>query len=76
MSWNSSTMISAKRSAQRARSAGVAGEQVAHAQLEVLEVDARARRLGRGVGAAEARRAARRAARATGRAWWSAQAAR
>ena len=34
--------------------AGVGREQVAHAQLEVLEVDARARRLGRGVRAAEA----------------------
>ena len=48
-------MISAKRSAQRARSAGVAREQVADAQLEVLEVDAGALGLGRLVRGGEAR---------------------
>ena len=76
VSWNSSTIISSKRSAQRRRSASSLGQQVAHAELEVLEVDARARRLGLRVGARRTRRAARRAARAPGGAWWSAQAAR
>ena len=47
-------MISAKRCAQRARSATSVGEQVAHVELEVLEVHPRARRLGLRVGAAEA----------------------
>ena len=54
--------LEARRPARAQR--GVGGEQVAHAQLEVLEVDAGARVLRGGVGAAEARRAARRAARA------------
>ena len=47
-------MISAKRSRPALAQRRVGGEQVAHAELEVLEVDAGARRLGPRVGGAEA----------------------
>ena len=75
VSWNSSIMISSKRSAQRSPRRRVL-EQVAGAQLEVVEVDRRA--LGLGVRRRRRRSgpAGRRGASSAARAWKSAHAAR
>ena len=54
MSWNSSTMISAKRSDQRRRSSGSAASRSRTPELEVLEVEPCALRLGLGIALAEA----------------------
>ena len=54
MSWNSSTMIERKRQLSRSRTVGVVAQQIARAQLEVLEVERRLAVLRRAVGGAEA----------------------
>ena len=54
VSWNSSTMIERKRSCSRSRSASSLAEQVARAELQVLEVERRLAVLGRRVRVREA----------------------